>query len=49
MTLEDTKAESLNAAFQKMERSLRLGADVDVFERLRTLDDRWDEGSESPA
>ena len=46
MTLEDTKIESLNLAFQKMEGSLRLRDDVDVFNALRNFDDRWNDDNE---
>jgi hypothetical protein len=45
MTLQDTKTENLNAAFQKIEKSLSLRDNVDVFDSLRNCDDRWnDEG-----
>ncbi|PWU19863.1 MAG: hypothetical protein C5B50_05385 [Verrucomicrobia bacterium] len=43
MCLEDTKTESLNAAFEKAQKSLYLKDNVDVFEFVRNFDERLEE------
>ena len=47
MTLQDTKAESLNAAFDKIQKTLSLPDKFDVFDTLRKFDDRWKDENES--
>ena len=43
MNLGDTKMEGLNGAFLKIERSLRLAANIDVFDAFQRFDDRFEE------
>jgi hypothetical protein len=42
MTLQSTKMEGINNAFQRMEASLRLGGNIDVFELFQDFDDRFE-------
>jgi hypothetical protein len=47
MVLEDTKTESLNAAFQKIQKSLYLRENIHVFDSLRNFDALFNDEDES--
>lgn len=43
MTLENTKMEAINSAFQRIEKKLHLGPEVDVFSMFERFDERFEE------